>query len=107
MTDAVVSTELLSIQLAQLVRDPYLETLYNELLNAGGIEIGIREATHYVELNQSVELGAVTQKALEFNEIVLGFWKSTGQIVLSPDKRLSEEFVFGDRIIVLAQQVYL
>ena len=107
MTDAVVSTELLSIQLAQLVRDPYLETLYNELLNAGGIEIGIREATHYVELNQSVELGAVTQKALEFNEIVLGFWKSTGQITLSPDKRLSEEFVFGDRIIVLAQQVYL
>ena len=107
MTDAVVSTELLSIQLAQLVRAPYLETLYNELLNAGGIEIGIREATHYVELNQSVELGAVTQKALEFNEIVLGFWKSTGQITLSPDKRLSEEFVFGDRIIVLAQQVYL
>ena len=107
MTDAVVSTELLSIQLAQLVRDPYLETLYNELLNAGGIEIGIREATHYVELNQSVELGAVTQKALEFNEIVLGFWKRSGQIVLSPDKRLSEEFEPGDRIIVLAQQVYL
>ena len=107
MTDAVVSTELLSIQLAQLVRDPYLETLYNELLNAGGIEIGIREAMHYADLNQSVELGAVTQKALEFNEIVLGFWKSSGQIVLSPDKRLSEQFEPGDRIIVLAQQVYL
>jgi hypothetical protein len=107
MTDAVVSTELLSIQLAQLVRDPYLETLYNELLNAGGIEIGIREAMHYADLNQSVEFGALAQKALEFNEIVLGFWKRSGQIVLSPDKRLSEEFEPGDRIIVLAQQVYL
>ena len=107
MTDAVVSTELLSIQLAQLVRDPYLETLYNELLNAGGIEIGIRNISHYVEPGDRVSAGVLTQKALEFNETVLGFRRESGTIILSPDKQQSEHFEAGDQVIVLAQQVYL
>lgn len=107
MTDAVVSTELLSIQLAQLVRDPYLETLYNELLNAGGIEIGIRNISHYVEPGDTVSAGVLTQKALEFNETVLGFRRESGTIILSPDKQQSEHFEAGDQVIVLAQQVYL
>ena len=67
MTDAVVSTELLSVQLAQLVRDPYLETLYNELLNAGGIEIGIREISYYIDSDEPLPLSLLTQKVLEFN----------------------------------------
>ena len=107
MTDAVVSTELLSIQLAQLVRDPYLETLYNELLNAGGIEIGIRNISHYVEPGDRVSAGVLTQKALEFNETVLGFRRESGTIILSPDKQQSEHFEAGDQVIVLAKQVYL
>jgi hypothetical protein len=107
MTDAVVSTELLSVQLAQLVRDPYLETLYNELLNAGGIEIGIREISYYIDSDEPLPLSLLTQKVLEFNETVLGFRRKSGEIILSPDKRVLERFEAGDHVIVLAQQVYL
>ena len=71
MTDAVISTEILSTQLAQLVTDPYLETLYNELLNAGG-EIGIREAVHFIGDETRLVGKAFVKRGHEFHEVVLG-----------------------------------
>ena len=106
MTDAVISTELLSAQLAQLVRDPFLETLYNELLNAGGIEIGIRKAEHFVDLEEEIEWGTLCQKGLQFHEVVLGYRREIGEICVCPHKKSLLKFEKEDSIIVLAQQVY-
>ena len=107
LTDAVVSTEVVSAQLAQLVQNPFLETLYKELLNAGGIEIGIRDARQYGELNQPTNYATVYQRALEFNEIVLGFRSATGQVSINPSKTSVLQFEEGAAVIVLAQQVYV
>ncbi len=105
MTDAVISTEILSTQLAQLVRDPYLETLYNELLNAGGIEIGIREAVHFIGEDTKVRWEFICQRGHEFHEVVLGYQRQ-GKIFVCPNKRSIVELENTDSVIVLAQQVY-
>ena len=105
MTDAVISTEILSTQLAQLVRDPYLETLYNELLNAGGIEIGIREAVHFTGDETKISWESICQRGHEFHEVVLGYLRQ-GKIFVCPNKRSIVELDNKDSVIVLAQQVY-
>ena len=106
LTDAIVSTEILSIQLAQLVRDPFLETLYKELLNAGGIEIGLRRIGHYVNVSESVTMADVTRSALRFNEVALGYRSQSEGVVINPQKDTARTFSEGDLLIVLAQQIY-
>jgi ion channel POLLUX/CASTOR len=106
LTDAIVSTEILSIQLAQLVRDPFLETLYKELLNAGGIEIGLRRIDHYVNVSESVTMADVTRSALRFNEVALGYRSQSEGVVINPQKDITRTFSEGDLLIVLAQQIY-
>jgi hypothetical protein len=106
LTDAIVSTEILSIQLAQLVRDPFLDTLYKELLNAGGIEIGLRPIANYVDLSQSVTMNEITKSALRFNEVILGFRRQGDDVVINPAKDQALTFSESDLLIVLAQQIY-
>jgi hypothetical protein len=106
LTDAIVSTEILSIQLAQLVREPFLETLYKELLNAGGIEIGLRPIEHYVKLGAPVSIAVITRSALRFNEIVLGYRSVQDGVMINPGKDQLCIFEESDLLIVLAQQVY-
>ncbi len=106
LTDAIVSTEILSIQLAQLVREPFLETLYKELLNAGGIEIGLRPIEHYVKLGVSVSIAGITRSALRYNEIALGYRSVQDGVKINPSKDQLCVFEEGDLLIVLAQQVY-
>jgi|TARA_B100000959_G_scaffold139569_1_gene146667 hypothetical protein len=106
LTDAVDSTEIISVQLAQLVREPFLETVYKELLNAGGIEIGLRPVTLFVKANENVTMSEVNRQALSANEIPLGYQRENEEVIIDPAK--NEPIVFGenDQIIVLAQQLY-
>ncbi len=106
LTDAIVSTEILSIQLAQLVRDPFLETLYKELLNAGGIEIGLRRIDHYAKLGEPVSMADIARSALRFNEVTLGYRATDAGVVINPNKDDVLVFNENDRLIVLAQQIY-
>jgi hypothetical protein len=96
----------LSIQLAQLARDPFLETLYTELLNAGGIEVGLRSVKHYAKLGDPVSMADVTRSALRFNEVVLGYRTRDAGVVINPNKDDFVVFDERDRLIVLAQQIY-
>ena len=88
------------------MRDPFLDTLYKELLNAGGIEIGLRRIGHYVNVSASVTMADVTRSALRFNEVALGYRSQTEGVVINPQKDTARTFSEGDLLIVLAQQVY-
>ena len=106
LTDAIISTEIISIQLAQLVREPFLETLYKELLNAGGIEIGLRPMDHYAKLGVPVSIACIARSASRFNEIVLGYRSVQEGVMMNPGKDQLCVFEESDLLIVLAQQVY-
>ena len=109
LTDAVVSTDFLSHLLVQVVREPFMESIYRELLNAGGVEMGFRPAEFYTELGKSVSHIDIVRLAQSSNEIVLGY-KFEGElnpeIVINPEKSKKYSFSAGDKLIVLAQQLY-
>ena len=108
LTDAVVSTNFLSMLLAQLVKAPFMERIYKELLSAGGIEVGFRPVGRYTELGKSVAFVELVDAALAANEIAIGFQKNieAGEIEINPPKGNRYIFSADDKLIVLAQQIY-
>ena len=108
LTDAVVSTNFLSMLLAQLVKAPFMERIYKELLSAGGIEIAFRPIGEYVHLGKSIAFVDLVDAAQGVNEIAIGFQKNIGtkKIEINPSKRSRNTFLAEDRLIVLAQQIY-
>ena len=109
LTDAVVSTDFLSHLLVQVVREPFMESIYRELLNAGGIEMGFRPIELYTELANSVLHIDIVRQAQGFNEIVLGYKfdrETNPEIIINPKKDDRYTFSTGDKLIVLAQQLY-
>ena len=109
LTDAVVSTDFLSHLLVQVVREPFMESIYRELLNAGGIEMGFRPIELYTELANSVLHIDIVRQAQGFNEIVLGYKfdrETNPEIIINPKKDDRYTFSTRDKLIVLAQQLY-
>ena len=109
LTDAVMSPEFVSMQITHLAREPVLASIYNELLSAGGIEIGLRPIERYVPLRTRCSFAQLARVAQNASEIVLGvrIGGIRGEPCLNPGS--ASEFVFeeGDVAIVLAQEVYI
>ncbi len=103
--DVIVSPEMVSLQLAQISRDPVLGSIYRELLSAGGIEVGLQGAGRYVGLGAPVSFDQLTAAAQRFTEIAIGV-RHAGRIVLNPAKDSRWTLGADDRVIVLAQQLY-
>ena len=109
INDAVISTEFLSNLLLQVARNPFLETIYRELLNAGGVEMGFRPVELYSNIGDEVKHYDIVSAAQNLNETVIGyriFKGSNPNIVINPNK--NDCFIFSkeDQLIVLAQQLY-
>lgn len=103
--DVVVSPQMVSLQLAQISRDPVLGSIYRELLSAGGIEVGLQTARRYVALGTPCRFDEVVAAAQRFTEIAIGV-RSAGRIVLNPAKDSSWTLGENDRVVVMAQQLY-
>jgi hypothetical protein len=103
--DIIVSPEMVSLQLAQISRDPVLGSIYRELLSAGGIEVGLQAARRYVAVGEPCRFDEIVAAAQRFTEVAVGV-RAAGQIVLNPSK--GSEWVLGDedRVVVMAQQLY-
>ena len=108
--DAVISTEFLSNLMLQVVRNPFLETIYRELLNAGGVEMGFRPVSKYIKLDEDVTHRTVVKEAQKVNETVIGYKIEKGiksKVILNPNKNVKFRFTNKDQLIVLAQQLYI
>lgn len=107
--DAVISTDFMSNLLLQVARNPFLETIYRELLNAGGVEMGFRPANRYARLGDKVTHNNIVKIAQQFNETVIGYkihQQSETELILTPKKNDQFKFTEKDYLIVLAQQLY-
>ena len=105
--DIIISPDVISAQLAQIARSAILGPIYRELLSAGGVEISIRPASHYVELGNDCRFDDLLYAAAQKMEIALGLrCARTGNMRLNPDRSMSWQFGETDQLIVLAQQVY-
>ncbi len=71
--------------------------------------MGFRPAEAYTELGKSVRHLDMVRLAQSSNEVVLGYKFDDGtkpKIIINPKKDEKYKFVAGDKLIVLAQQLY-
>jgi hypothetical protein len=106
--DIIVSPDVISAQLAQIARSAILGPIYHELLSAGGVEISIRPASHYVRLDADCCFDDLLYAAAQKMEIALGLRLAASgrEIRLNPERDVSWRLGPEDEILVLAQQVY-
>ena len=105
--DIVVSTDIVSMSLAQVAQEPILGPIYRELLNAGGVEISLRALTDYLPAGGKYRFDDLLHAAQQKLEVALGVSVAAdGHIDLNPDRDIVREVGTNDRIVVLAQQIY-
>ncbi|RLA40601.1 MAG: hypothetical protein DRR06_17230 [Gammaproteobacteria bacterium] len=106
--DIVVSSEIVSAQLAQIARQEVLAPIYRELLSAGGVEISLRPARDYVKLDTDCSFSDLIYASQQKMEIALGLRlaREGGEVLLNPPRDTRWRLGEADKVIVLAQQVY-
>lgn len=106
--DIVISSNVVSAQLAQISLQEVLGPIYRELLSAGGVEISLRPASSYLELGRDYHFNEITYAAQQKMEIALGLFlsRNNGEIILNPARDKTWSFGENDQIVVLAQQIY-
>tara|TARA_B100000575_G_scaffold294453_1_gene310510 strand:+ start:2514 stop:4487 length:1974 start_codon:yes stop_codon:yes gene_type:complete len=110
VTDIIISTNFMSSLIVGLTEKPFVDSIYRELLNAGGVEMRLREITLYSESPSSAKHVELIDAALKRKETLIGYVKSGGsanEIVMNPSERETLELGTNDRAIVLGQQVYI
>jgi hypothetical protein len=106
VTDVVVASDVVSAQLAQVCRQTVLGAIYRELLSAGGVEISLRPVSDYLVEGARYRFADLIFATQQHLEIALGLFRHDGQVLLNPPRDEIWQVEDGDRIIVLAEQVY-
>ncbi len=108
--DFIVSDKLISLMLAQVSENRYLNAVLTELLDAGGSEIYLKPMDEYVSLNQPMPFYTVVASARRRAEVTIGYHRHRDAgdpekgygVVINPARSQEVTFAEGDRIIVLA-----
>ena len=108
--DFIVSNTLVSLMMSQISENPHLVGVFEELFGAGGYELYLKPANHYVQ-DGVRPFALVCEAAMRRKEIAIGYrLKSQARdadkgfgVVVNPSKRVAVPFGDGDKIIVLAE----
>lgn len=108
--DIVVSSELVSLMLAQLAENPGLYGVFQELFDAPGSEIYLKPARYYVELNTELNFMTVVEAARRRGEIAIGYRldaevenkKKRFGVNVNPAKDSAVNLCEADMVIVVA-----
>lgn len=109
--DFIVSDELTGLMLTQVAENGELLQVFNELFNAHGSEIYLKNSSNYIANGESVNFHTIIEAAKSRNEIAIGYRlshqidnadKSYG-VRVNPPKSDNVTFTSGDKIIVLAE----
>ncbi len=109
--DFIVSDRLVSLLMAQVAENRWINAVFTDLFNQGGSEIYLRPAGNYFDLSKSVNFYTITEAARRRGEVAIGYRlasssrdadKSFG-VVLNPAKTAEAQYSAADRIIVLAE----
>lgn len=104
--DFIVSENLISLLLAQLTENKALGAVFEDLFDADGAEIYLKDAGTYVATGEPVDFYAVVEAARRRGEIAIGFdiADKSGKRApkLNPKKGDRVTFAEGDRVVVIA-----
>ncbi|WP_409235502.1 CASTOR/POLLUX-related putative ion channel [Streptomyces sp. PA5.6] len=107
--DFIVSSELVSLCLAQLSENPHLDQVFDELFGPRGVQISLRPMAGYVRAGVDTDFYSVTAAAARCGEIALGL-RIHGRaqlppdygVLINPDKAERVRYTTGDQIIILS-----
>ncbi|MGL5063291.1 MAG: CASTOR/POLLUX-related putative ion channel [Microcoleus sp.] len=110
--DFVIGEQIISLMLTQIAEQKHLNSVFNDLFDAGGSEIYLKPIVDYIELDRPVNFYTLVEAARQRGESALGYRlqanannraKSYG-VALNSQKDNSVKFTESDRIIVLAEK---
>lgn len=109
--DFIVSDQLVSLWLAQVSENKYLNAVFADLFAPEGSEIYLKPASDYVCPGTPVNFYAVLESARRRGEIAIGYRikaqahdeEKTYGVVVNPDKSNQITFSESDKIILLAE----
>jgi voltage-gated potassium channel Kch len=104
--DFVVSDALSSYVLAQLSENPELDDVLTDLFDAEGSALGLKPASRYVALDQTVSFASIVAAARHRGEIALGYRLaerngSDADVVVNPNKATEVQLGAEDRVVVI------
>ncbi|MDH7515037.1 MAG: hypothetical protein QHI48_04055 [Bacteroidota bacterium] len=107
--DIVITNELISKMIAQICREPLLESVLHDILDEKGVEIYFKPMSRYAPSGQRVPFGALLAASLELGEIALGFvavdrtGAASSPLVLNPARETLVDVLSGSQLCVLAE----
>ncbi|MFI7316794.1 NAD-binding lipoprotein [Streptomyces venezuelae] len=107
--DFIVSSELVSLCLAQLSENPHLSQIFDELFGPRGVQISLRPSIGYVRAGVETDFYSVTAAAARRGEIAIGHrLHDRAQlppdygVLINPDKAERVRYTEYDQIIILS-----
>jgi voltage-gated potassium channel Kch len=103
--DFIVSSQIRSEFLTQVVMDATVERVFDALLSADEAELQLRPVGEYVVLGVPVAFASVLESTLRREEVAIGHRLARGQRAethLNPHKATTTTYGVDDRLIVLA-----
>ncbi len=110
--DFIVSDHLVSLMLAQVSENKYLNAVFADLFDPAGSEIYLKPASNYIVPGRSVNFYTIVESARRRGEIAIGYrlkhdahdaGKAYG-VVVNPDKSKTITLEAGDKVIVVAAE---
>lgn len=110
--DFIVSDKLVSLMLAQVSENKYLNAVFADIFDPEGSEIYLKPAADYVRPGVPVNFYTVVDEARRRGEVAIGYRiaayaKDAGRsygVVINPAKSQKVSFAEGDKIIVVAEE---
>ncbi|NGO76331.1 potassium transporter TrkA [Streptomyces sp. YC504] len=107
--DFIVSSNLLSLRLAQMSENPHLDRVFEELFSAGGCRISLQPVHEYVPPGRAVTFYTVVDAARRRGHTAIGhrIHRFAAQapaygVEVNPDKATRITYADEDRVIVLS-----
>ncbi|MFJ3904999.1 potassium transporter TrkA [Streptomyces sp. NPDC090025] len=106
--DLIVSSNLLSLRLAQISENPHLDRVFDELFAPTGCQITLRPAADFVPLGRPVGFGTVIESVRGHGDLAIGhrLARHVGEpphhgVRLNPDMTATISYAPEDRIVIL------
>jgi hypothetical protein len=108
-SDFIVSTQLISLLLAQLSESPHLADVFDDLFDGRGAAVAMHPVERYVPLGES-DFESVVAAARNWGVVAIGYWAGgsgtesatlSGGIRINPPKSEKVEFKAGDVVVVI------
>lgn len=111
VNDFIISDKFISLMLSQIAENKGLNQVFEDLLKAEGMEIYLKPAVDYVQLNQPLNFYTVLESASRRGELALGYkvkqlendQSQNYGVFINPVKSKNVSFTAEDKVLVLAE----